>query len=202
MAKKAVTIPKVDDVVYDNIKKRCDKQGVPVGDFLREVLEKVSYDEEVSDVAESINTELLDELREENESLRQELSDAKAAAELSSATEKTEFETKIKALEDEKRLLESQLEALQLQKNEEVKADKNTVKVGFSELEFALIRFISERERRRTGENITPASLLRDMFINYSIKGEMWFFKYPTRDEILMLKKQIEQKQNENESND
>lgn len=201
MAKKAVTIPKVDDVVYDNIKKKCDKQGVQVGDFLREVLEKVSYDEEVSEVAESLNTELLDELREENESLKQELSNAKAAAELISATEK-EFETKIKALEDEKRLLESQLEALQLQKNEEIKADKNTVKVGFTELEFALIRFISERESRRTGKDITPASLLRDMFINYSIKGEMWFFKYPTRDEILMLKKQIEQKQNENESND
>ena len=65
------------------------------------------------------------------------------------------------------------------------------------DLERALIYFICERESKRVSKEIYPGQLLKAMFVNYSIKGDAYFFKHPTRSEILKLKEKLNTENNE-----
>ena len=76
--------------------------------------------------------------------------------------------------------------------NEALTAMKaNTVQVELSELEFALIQYVAEKESKRSGKDVTPALLLKTMFAEYCIKGETWFFPFPKRSEIAEIKSKL-----------
>lgn len=206
MSKKPVTIPQVDEVVYTALKNKAAEQKQSVSEIVNEIM--LSY-VEGNDYSEELTN-----LQLENKQLSEELTSLKSNSENYSM-----LQEKLEATEDDKEKLSKQLTTLQMENakakevinelqeakqkweehyneaknaNEALTAMKaNTVQVELSELEFALINHVSEKESKRTGKNVTPALLLKTMFAEYCIKGETWFFPFPKRSEIAEIKSKL-----------
>lgn len=210
MSKKPVTIPQVDEVVYTALKNKAAEQKQSVSEIVNEIM--LSY-VEGNDYSEELTN-----LQLENKQLSEELTSLKSNSENYSM-----LQEKLEATEDDKEKLSKQLTTLQMENakakevinelqeakqkweehyneaknaNEALTAMKaNTVQVELSELEFALINHVSEKESKRTGKNVTPALLLKTMFAEYCIKGETWFFPFPKRSEIAEIKSKIDKQE-------
>lgn len=208
MSKKPVTIPQVDEVVYTALKNKAAEQKQSVSELVNQIM--LSYVEDDN----SDNSEELTNLQLANKQLSEELTSLKSNSENYSM-----LQEKLEATEDEKEKLSKQLTTLQMENakakelinelqeakqkweehyneaknaNEALTAMKaNTVQVELSELEFALINHVAEKESKRTGKEITPALLLKTMFAEYCIKGETWFFPFPKRSEIAEIKSKL-----------
>lgn len=213
MSKKPVTIPQVDEAVYTALKNKAAEQKQSVSELVNEIM--LSY---VEGNDNSDNSEELTNLQLANKQLSEELNSLKSNSENYSM-----LQEKLEATEDEKEKLSKQLVTLQMENakakevinelqeakqkweehyneaknaNEALTAMKaNTVQVELSELEFALINHVSEKESKRTGKNVTPALLLKTMFAEYCIKGETWFFPFPKRSEIAEIKSKIDKQE-------
>ena len=214
MSKKPVTIPQVDEAVYTALKNKAPEQKQSVSELVNEIM--LSYVEGNDYNGELTNLQLANkQLSEELNSLRD-----KAAT---NSENHSMLQEKLEATEDEKEKLSKQLATLQMENakakelinelqeakqkweahyneaknaNEALTAMKaNTVQVELSELEFALINHVAEKESMRTGKEITPALLLKTMFAEYCIKGETWFFPFPKRSEIAEIKSKIDKQE-------
>lgn len=210
MSKKPVTIPQVDEDVYTALKNKAAEQKQSVSELVNEIM--LSYVEGNDYNGELTNLQLANkQLSEELNSLRD-----KAAT---SSENYSMLQEKLEATEDEKDKLAKQLATLQMENakakevitelteakqkwedhyneaknaNEALTAMKaNTVQVELSELEFALIQYVAEKESKRSGKDVTPALLLKTMFAEYCIKGETWFFPFPKRSEIAEIKSKL-----------
>lgn len=210
MSKKPVTIPQVDEAVYTALKNKAAEQKQSVSELVNEIM--LSYIEG-NDYSEELTN-----LQLENKQLSEELASLKSNSE-----NYTMLQEKLEASEDEKEKLSKQLVTLQMENakakevinelqeakqkweehyneaknaNEALTAMKaNTVQVELSELEFALINHVAEKESKRTGKDVTPALLLKTMFAEYCIKGETWFFPFPKRSEIAEIKSKIDKQE-------
>ena len=199
MSKKPVTIPQVDEAVYTALKNKAAEQKQSVSELVNEIM--LSY---VEGKDNSDNSEELTSLRD------------KATT---NSENYTKLQEKLEATENEKDKLTKQLSTLQMENakakevitelteakqkwedhyneaknaNEALTAMKaNTVQVELSELEFALIQYVAEKESKRSGKDVTPALLLKTMFAEYCIKGETWFFPFPKRSEIAEIKSKL-----------
>lgn len=206
MSKKPVTIPQVDEAVYTALKNKAAEQKQSVSELVNEIM--LSYIEG-NDYSEELTN-----LQLENKQLSEELASLKSNSE-----NYTMLQEKLEASEDEKEKLSKQLVTLQMENakakevinelqearqkweehyneaknaNEALTAMKaNTVQVELSELEFALIQYVAEKESKRSGKDVTPALLLKTMFAEYCIKGETWFFPFPKRSEIAEIKSKL-----------
>lgn len=206
MSKKPVTIPQVDEVVYTALKNKAAEQKQSVSEIVNEIM--LSY-VEGNDYSEELTN-----LQLENKQLSEELTSLKSNSENYSM-----LQEKLEATEDDKEKLSKQLTTLQMENakakevitelteakqkwedhyneaknaNETLTAMKaNTVQVELSELEFALIQYVAEKESKRSGKDVTPALLLKTMFAEYCIKGETWFFPFPKRSEIAEIKSKL-----------
>ena len=200
MSKKPVTIPQVDEDVYTALKNKAAEQKQSVSELVNEIM--LSY------VEGNENSEELTNLQLANKHLSEELASLKDTTK--QLTENyTMLQEKLEATEDEKDKLAKQLVTLQMENakakqkwedhyneaknaNEALTAMKaNTVQVELSELEFALIQYVAEKESKRSGKDVTPALLLKTMFAEYCIKGETWFFPFPKRSEIAEIKSKL-----------
>lgn len=214
MSKKPVTIPQVDEAVYTALKNKAAEQKQSVSELVNEIM--LSYVEGNDYNGELTNLQLA------NKQLSEELTSLKDKAATSSENYSM-LQEKLEATEDEKEKLSKQLATLQMENakakevinelqeakqkweehyneaknaNEALTAMKaNTVQVELSELEFALINHVAEKESKRTVKEITPALLLKTMFAEYCIKGETWFFPFPKRSEIAEIKSKIDKQE-------
>lgn len=213
MSKKPVTIPQVDEAVYTALKNKAAEQKQSVSELVNEIMLSYVEGNENSDISEELTN-----LQLTNKQLSEELTSLKSNSE-----NYTMLQEKLEATEDEKEKLTKQLTTLQMENakakevinelqeakqkwedhyneaknaNEALTAMKaNTVQVELSELEFALINHVSEKESKRTGKDVTPALLLKTMFAEYCIKGETWFFPFPKRSEIAEIKSKIDKQE-------
>lgn len=206
--KKAITIPKIEEQLYNRVKEKAEATNQSVSDY-------VSY---LFSHADSIysnkdNEVKLDELNEEIETKNITISEqANRIKDLENKVESNEnFEKENNLLKSNLALMTQKFESSQKEleatkqklkvteeENEQfLKIDPNKITVEFDDLERSLIYFICERESKRVGEEINPGRLLKAMFVNYSIKGNSYFFKHPTRREILELKEKLNKENNE-----
>lgn len=210
MSKKPVTIPQVDEDVYTALKNKAAEQKQSISELVNEIM--LSY------VEGNENSEELTNLQLANKHLSEELAALNDITK--QLTENyTKLQEKLEATENEKDKLAKQLSTLQMENakakevitelteakqkwedhyneaknaNETLTAMKaNTVQVELSELEFALIQYVAEKESKRSGKDVTPALLLKTMFAEYCIKGETWFFPFPKRSEIAEIKSKL-----------
>ena len=178
--KKSITIPKIEEELYNNVKAKAEENNKSVSDYVSSLFEKSlnpDINEEKDNQSEEIQKlqEEIEKFNIENNALHQE---------------NREFRDKLKELEQ-------RLKATEEENEQFLKIDPNKITVEFDDLERALIYFICERESKRVGKEIYPNQLLKAMFVNYSIKGDSYFFKHPTRSEILELKKKLNTENNE-----
>ena len=200
MSKKPVTIPQVDEAVYTALKNKAAEQKQSVSELVNEIM--LSYVEGNSNTPD--NSDELDSLRSEREQLNSELALYKAKQE-ETAAEKDKLTKQLSTLQMENAKAKEVITELTETKqkwedhyneaknaNETLTAMKaNTVQVELSELEFALIQYVAEKESKRSGKDVTPALLLKTMFAEYCIKGETWFFPFPKRSEIAEIKSKL-----------
>lgn len=203
--KKSITIPKIEEQLYNRVKEKAEATNQSVSDY-------VSYLFSHADDIYS-NKESLDELKEEIEAKNITISEqANRIITLEKIVESNENYDKENNLlksnlalttqkfESSQKELEATKQKLKVTEEENekfLKIDPNKITVELDDLERSLIYFICERESKRVGKEINPGKLLKAMFVNYSIKGDSYFFKHPTRSEILKLKEKLNTEDNE-----
>jgi predicted nucleic acid-binding Zn-ribbon protein len=196
--KKAITIPKIEEQLYNRVKEEAEAKNQSISDY-------VSYLFSHADDIYS-NKESLDELKEKIETKNITISEqANKIKDLENKVESNEnFEKENNQLQQENyelsekiKELEQKLKATEEENEQFLTVDPNKITVELDDLERLLIYFVCERESKREGEEITPCKLLRSMFVNYSLKGGFYFFKIPTRKELLELKKKLNTENNE-----
>lgn len=214
--KKPITIPNVDIELYESIKEHCKQEGTSISTFFNSMLASAALSKEEAE------NEKIKELTAQTVQLTEQLAQAKRyiakqeKEQSKDADEYAELEVENKKLldyNDELKLdltakdaeLEEAKNALETLKNQTESLRKtssdNGVFVELSPLELALIEHVASKERERRKDNsITPAGLLKAMFVNYTIHGDMYFFPHPSRSTLRELKNKIEaQKQEKNE---
>lgn len=197
--KKAITIPKIEEHLYNRVKEKAEATNQSVSDYVsylfshaddiysnKESLDELKEEIEVKNITISEQVNRIKDLEnkvESNENFVKENNLLKSN--LALTTQK--FESSQKELE----AIKQKLKVTEEENEQFLKIDPNKITVEFDDLERSLIYFICERESKRVGKEINPGKLLKAMFVNYSIKGDSYFFKHPTRSEILKLKEKI-----------
>ena len=211
--KKSITIPSVDTDLYEAVKERCRQDGTSISAYFNSLL--------AGEVPTADESEKIKELTAQIVQLKTALT--KTQQELSQANDefnslKTsyneqenvcgEYEQENKKLldyNDELKLdltakdaeLEEARNALETMKTqtESLRASSDDgVFVALTPLELALIKHVAEKEQaRHEDKSITPSSLLKAMFVNYTIHGDMYFFPHPSKAILRALKAQVEE---------
>lgn len=211
--KKPITIPNVDIELYDALKERCKQDGTSISTYFNSLLAGQSA------APATDENKKIKELTAQTVQLTEQLARAKRyiaeqeKEQSKHADEYTELEVENKKLLDyndelkqnqtaKDAELEEAKKALETLKNQIESLRKtssdNGVFVELSPLELALIKYVAEKERaRREDRSITPSSLLKAMFVNYTIRGDMYFFPHPSKATLRNLKAQIEEKEKE-----
>lgn len=212
--KKPITIPNVDIELYDALKERCKQDGTSISTYFNSLL--------AGQTPTTDENKKIKELTAQTVQLTEQLARAKRyiaeqeKEQSKHADEYTELEVENKKLLDyndelkqnqtaKDAELEEAKKALETLKNQIESLRKTSsddgVFVELSPLELALINYVAESEQARHKDNsITPAGLLKAMFVNYTIHGDMYFFPHPSRSTLRELKAKIEaQNQEKNE---
>lgn len=212
--KKPITIPNVDIELYDALKERCKQDGTSISTYFNSLL--------AGQTPTTDENKKIKELTAQTVQLTEQLARAKRyiveqeKEQSRHADEYTGLEAENKKLLDyndelkqnqtaKDAELEEAKKALETLKNQIESLRKTSsddgVFVELSPLELALINYVAESEQARHKDNsITPAGLLKAMFVNYTIHGDMYFFPHPSRSTLRELKNKIEaQNQEKNE---
>lgn len=204
--KKNITIPNVDTELYEAVKERCREDGTSISAYFNSLLagQAPAADEnkKIKELTAQI-VQLTEQLaRVKRYIVEEEKEQSKRADEY------TELEVENKKLldyNDELKLdltaknaeLEEAKTALETMKTqiESLRASSDDgVFVALTPLELALIKHVAEKEQaRHEDKSITPSSLLKAMFVNYTIHGDMYFFPHPSKAILRALKAQVEE---------
>lgn len=177
MEKKNITIKNIDVDLYNQIKAKAEENALSISDYVTEIFENyLNFTEKNKELSEK-NKEISERIKELEEALE----------------ENKQNSIQIQARDSEKiKQLQTQLQAYKDQEEQILTITSGEIRVPFDELELALLNFVCERETKRVNEEITPEKLLNKMFVNHAVKGDMYFFKQPTRAEITQLKENLE----------
>lgn len=195
--KKSITIPKIEEELYNNVKAKAEENNQSISDYVSSLFDKSlnpDINEEKDNQSEEIITlqEELENAETENNSLQQENFDL---------TEKVkDLENKIKTLTeecgkfDEQRAeLKAQIQALQ---DNQLKSDNpNSVTLQFEDFDFAVLQYCLKIYNENTGKNLSEAELLKFMFNEYAVKGSIYFFKTPGYFKLREIQKEVQEKQ-------
>ena len=199
--KKSITIPKIEEELYNNVKAKAEDNNLTVSDYVNRLFanslnpdineEKDNQSEEIKNLQEE-----LESVKTENNSLHQENYDL---------TEKVkEKDSKIKALTEDCVKFDEQREKFKaeiksLQENQPISDIPNSVTLQFEDFDFAVLKYCLDKFNAETGKNFNEAELLKYMFTEYAVKGNIYFFKTPGYFRLKEIQKQVEeQKQNHN----
>ena len=199
--KKSITIPKIEEELYNNVKAKAEEKNQSVSDYVSSLFEKSlnpETNEDLDNQSEEIKNlqEELENVKTENNSLYQENYDL---------TEQVkEKDSKIKALTEDCGKFDEQREQLKaeiksLQENQQKSDNPNSVTLQFEDFDFAVLKYCLEKFNAETGKNFNESELLKYMFTEYAVKGSIYFFKTPGYFRLKDIQKQVEeQKQNHN----
>lgn len=186
MEKKNITIKNIDVDLYNQIKAKAEAEAVSVSDFITSLFTKELSEVPSEDQSEEIEKYIaeIQFQREEREKALEELESFKKENNL---LQQDNYD-----LGEKNKQLQTQLQAYKDQEKQILTITSGEIRVSFNELELALLNFVCERETKRVNKEITPEKLLNKMFVNHAVKGDMYFFKQPTRAEINQLKENLE----------
>ena len=211
--KKSITIPNVDTDLYEAVKERCRQDGTSISAYFNSLLAGEAPATDESEKIKELTAQIV-QLKTTLSKREREL--AQANDEFNSLkTSYNEQENICGEYEQENKKLLDYNDELKLDltaKNaelEEVKTALETMKtqieslrassddgvfVALTPLELALIKHVAEKEQaRHEDKSITPSSLLKAMFVNYTIHGDMYFFPHPSKAILRALKAQVEE---------
>lgn len=212
--KKNITIPNVDTDLYEAVKERCRQDGISISAYFNSLLAGEAPTADESEKIKELTAQIV-QLKTTLTKTERELAQANDefnALKISYNEQENvcgEYEQENKKLldyNDELKLdltakdaeLEEARNALETLKNQIESLRKTSsddgVFVALTPLELALIKHVAEKEQaRHEDKSITPSSLLKAMFVNYTIHGDMYFFPHPSKAILRALKAQVEE---------
>lgn len=195
--KKSITIPKIEEDLYNSIKAKAEENNQSVSDYVSSLFEK-SLNPDINEGKDNQSEEIitlqeeLENAETENNSLQQENFDLSEKIK--------EKDSKIKALTeecgkfDEQRAeLKAQIQALQ--ENQPKSDNPNSVTLQFEDFDFAVLQYCLKIYNENTGKNLSEAELLKFMFNEYAVKGSIYFFKTPGYFKLREIQKEVQEKQ-------
>lgn len=223
--KKAINIPNIDMERYNIIKQQCKENEITISEYFNRMIAEQTQGGQANDEEYNSLRAGYDDVKQENEELKQKIVELKTTLsrkekELSQANDKYNIlqrgcdgaeeaveeyeqeneELKNKCIAKDAELEEYKREIEKLKSNDASleTIPQNSVIVPLTPLELALIEYVAAKEQERNkGKTVTPATLLKAMFVNYTIHGDMYFFPHPSRSALRELKAQVEAREAE-----
>lgn len=199
--KKSITIPKIEEELYNSVKVKAEENNQSVSDYVSSLFEK-SLNPDINEEKDNQNEEI-QKLQEEKEKLEKE-NNLLNQKNFDLSEKNKEKDLKIKALTEDCGKFDEQREQFKaeiqsLQDNQSKTDIPNSVTLQFEEFNFAVLKYCLENFNEETGKNFNEAELLKYMFNEYAVKGNIYFFKTPGYFRLKEIQKQVEeQKQNHN----
>ena len=223
--KKAINIPNIDMERYNIIKQQCKENEITISEYFNRMIAEQTQGGQANDEEYNSLRAGYDDVKQENEELKQKIVELKTTLsrkekELSQANDKYNIlqrgcdgaeeaveeykqeneELKNKCIAKDAELEEYKREIEKLKSNDASleTIPQNSVIVPLTPLELALIEYVAAKEQERNKDKtVTPATLLKAMFVNYTIHGDMYFFPHPSRSILRLLKAQVEAREAE-----
>lgn len=216
--KKAINIPNIDMERYNIIKQQCKENEITISEYFNRMIAEQTQGGQANDEEYNSLRAGYDDVKQENEELKQKIVELKTtlsqandeynilqkdyneAEEVGKEYEQENEELKNKCIAKDAELEEYKREIEKLKSNDASleTIPQNSVIVPLTPLELALIEYVAAREQERNkGKTVTPATLLKAMFVNYTIHGDMYFFPHPSRSTLRELKAQVEAREAE-----
>lgn len=207
--KKSITIPKIEEELYNNIKAKAEEKNQSISDYVsylfshaddiysnKELLDELKKEIEVKNITISLQTNKIKNLENKVESNNDLILEIETLN-----TEKKNLEEKVKTLTeecgkfDEQRAeLKAQIQALQENQQATISVP-NSVTLQFEDFDFAVLQYCLKIYNENTGKNLSKAELLKFMFNEYAVKGSIYFFKTPGYFKLREIQKEVQEKQ-------
>lgn len=177
MAKKPINIRNVEEIIFEKFKDLATQQKKTTAELFESFVNNQNTDQ-----TEILNTQinkLNDEIigfNNENLAFRNENNDLSVKL-LELETANTILSNHVKAFENIKTQSDEKIKELETEKENNV-FDKDML-LEFDGIDNYVLKMICKQETDKHNKNITPAILLKTMFLNYVIKGELYFFNTP-----------------------
>lgn len=163
MAKKPINIRNVEETIFEKFKDLATQQKKTTAELFESFVNSENTDEI------DFSNSQINELNVENSDLKEKLKNLETAnMHLNDNLKKAQF---FKTQSDEK------IKELETEKENNV-FDKDML-LEFDGIDNYVLKMICKQETDKHNKNITPAILLKTMFLNYVIKGELYFFNTP-----------------------
>jgi len=167
MNEKNVTLRGISEENYNTFKSMAEKQNITISQMFAQLISPENL------IQKQVNNE-------ENEGLRNQIKELQTEIEGLQAnilslqnennevnTEKTEFENIVETLKN------------QLQDKENAIVNTNGFLLDFTGFDLYILKMICKQESERNGKEITPAMLLKSMFLSYVLEEKTYYFKIP-----------------------
>ena len=202
--KKSITIPKIEEDLYNNIKSKAEENNLLVSDYVSRIFKDAINCENSTVFSLKCEISTLKQRLEDYEQSNDELYKSKNDLILEKETlntEKKDLEEKVKILTeecgkfDEQRAeLKAQIQALQENQQATISVP-NSVTLQFEDFDFAVLQYCLKTYNENTGKNLSEAELLKFMFNEYAVKGSIYFFKTPGYFKLREIQKEVQEKQ-------
>lgn len=178
---KNVTLRGISEENYNTFKSMAEKQNITISQMFAQLISPENL------MQKQVNNE-------ENEGLRNQIKEFQTEIEgLQANTNRLQIENK--GAKIEKTELENIIETLknQIQDQENAIVNTNGFLLNFTGFDLYILKLICNQETERTGKEITPATLLKSMFLAYVLEERTYYFDTPSYFKLKRLKKDFEE---------
>lgn len=178
---KNVTLRGISEENYNTFKSMAEKQNITISQMFAQLISPENL------IQKQVNNE-------ENEGLRNKIKELQTEIEGLQANINT-FKEVNNGLHNEKTNLENIVETLknQIQDQENTIVNTNGFLLNFTGFDLYILKMICKQESERTGKEITPAILLKSMFLSYILEEKTYYFDIPGYFKLKRLKKDFEE---------
>ena len=178
---KNVTLRGISEENYNTFKSMAEKQNITISQMFSQLISPENL------MQKQVNNE-------ENEDLHNQIKELQTEIEGLQANINT-FKEVNNGLHNEKTTLENIIETLknQIQDKENTIVNTNGFLLDFTGFDLLILKLICKQESERTGKIITPAILLKSMFLSYVMEEKTYYFDTPTYFKLKRLQKDFEE---------
>lgn len=174
---KNVTLRGISEENYNTFKSMAEKQNITISQMFAQLISPENL------IQKQVNNE-------ENEGLRNKIKELQTEIEGLQANINT-FKEVNNELHNEKTKFENIVETLknQIQVQENTIVNTNGFLLNFTGFDLYILKLICKQESDRTGKKITPALLLKTMFLSYVQEEKTYYFSTPSYFKLKKLSK-------------
>lgn len=178
---KNVTLRGISEENYNTFKSMAEKQNITISQMFAQLISPENL------IQKQVNNEEIEVLQNQIKEFQTEIEGLQANI--------NTFKEVNNGLHNEKTNLENIVETLknQIQDKENTIVNTNGFLLNFTGFDLYILKMICKQESERTGKEITPATLLKSMFLAYVLEERTYYFDTPHYFKLKRLKKDFEE---------